>query len=161
MPVLAVFQQASAWTAINVIWSEEGPHDSLHMPFARRSLRGALSSCVPMLPLGGWHQLDNTLIIKFTMKNVFCSTGRNEIKPCFGFSLFELLVPPRLYSYCIDTAGFCHLLLSHLLLYKLSGKFKILKWLHFAKVLRNLSRNSPATEEEKKGWMLTVAAMYF
>lgn len=91
--VLAVYQQASAWTAFNVIWSEEGPHDSLHMPFARKSLQGASSSCVPMLPLGGWHKLDNTLIIKSTMKNVFCSAGRDEIKPCFGFSLFELLVP--------------------------------------------------------------------
>lgn len=39
------------------------------------------------LPLGGWHKLDNTLIIKFTMKNVLCSAGREEIKPCFGFSL--------------------------------------------------------------------------
>lgn len=46
-----------------------------------------------MLPLGGWHKLDNTLIIKFTMKNVFCSAGRDEIKHCFGFSLVELLVP--------------------------------------------------------------------
>lgn len=79
--MLAVSQQASAWTAINVIWTEEGPRDSLHMP-----PRG-FSSCVAMLPLGGWHKLDNTLIIKFTMKNVLCSAGREEIKPCFGFSL--------------------------------------------------------------------------
>lgn len=55
---------------------------------------------MPALPLGGWHKLDNTLIIKFTMKNVFCSAGRDEIKPCFGFSLFELLVH-RLYGYCV------------------------------------------------------------
>lgn len=86
--MLAVSQQASAWTAINVIWTGEGPRDSLHMPYARKSLRGAFSSCVASLPLGGWHELDNALIIKFTMKNVFCSAGREEIKLCFGFSSF-------------------------------------------------------------------------
>lgn len=53
----------------------------------RKASEGAFSSCVAMLPLGGWHKLDNTLIIKFTMKNVLCSAGREEIKPCFGFSL--------------------------------------------------------------------------
>lgn len=47
---------------------------------------------MPMLPLWGWHKLDSSLIIKFTMKNVFCSPGRDEIKHCFGFSLVELLV---------------------------------------------------------------------
>lgn len=58
-----------------------------------------------MLPLGGWHKLDNTLIIKFTMKTVFCSAGRDEIKPCFGFSLFELLVH-GLFSHCMDVGFF-------------------------------------------------------
>lgn len=53
-----------AWTAINVIWSEEGPCDSLYMPFAWKSLEGILSSCVLMLPLGGWYKLDNSLITK-------------------------------------------------------------------------------------------------
>ena len=48
--------------------------------------------------------MDNTLIIKFTMKNVFFSAGRDEIKLGFCFSLFELLVPTD-YSYCMDTVN--------------------------------------------------------
>ena len=57
------------------------------------------------------------------MKNVFCSAGRDEIKPCFGFSLFELYVH-RLYSYCMHTV--IVQLLSNRLKYKFQQVLNIL-----------------------------------